>query len=446
MPFVADRVDVQTRFPLSASANGRYLVDARGKPFLVVLRNAWSIIGLTWTEQKAFLCDTAARGFTGIEPWIPGAYTGSVNVPRDGFDRLPFTHRLDGGTWSGSFSYSDPNTEAPDLTTLNESYWKGVDDLFTFCESLGLVVLWFPQYVGYPAAQKEGWMAEMEANGTTKCQTYGSTLANRYKEFKNLILCYGGDRGTDDVTFTAGQTSVQQAFINGVNSVANQQSLLRSAEWRHPSVGTEQADFGTYMSFNPVYVTPAEGIADQCATARAVSGPKPCFLLETTFENQGNPPERRFMWWGWLGTCGGTMMGHDPMFKFTAGWEAYVSSQCSRDLSRMATFLRSIEWHRLNPHNTMITAGSGTITSNTWIQATVTTKGDLAVVYRPPAHSGTFTVDMTVLRGTALARWFDPTNSSYTLDGTYANTGTRVFTVPGTNSLGEGDWILRMDA
>ena len=46
-------------------------------------------------------------------------------------------------------------------------------------------------------------------------------------------------------------------------------------------------------------------------------------------------------------------------------------------------------------------------------------------------------------RGPSRASWFDPTSAAYTEIGTgLPNTGTRVFTPPGNNSTGEGDWVL----
>jgi hypothetical protein len=55
---------------------------------------------------------------------------------------------------------------------------------------------------------------------------------------------------------------------------------------------------------------------------------------------------------------------------------------------------------------------------------------------------------MAALKAPADAKWFDPTNGTYTAvsGGQLANTGTRQFTPPGTNSDGESDWVLMLDA
>jgi hypothetical protein len=64
----------------------------------------------------------------------------------------------------------------------------------------------------------------------------------------------------------------------------------------------------------------------------------------------------------------------------------------------------------------------------------------------PPDHSGSITVDMGAMGGPSRARWFDPTSGTYTSIGSgLGNSGTREFTPPGNNSVGEKDWTLVLD-
>ena len=87
-------------------------------------------------------------------------------------------------------------------------------------------------------------------------------------------------------------------------------------------------------------------------------------------------------------------------------------------------------------------AGSS-VSASDYVAAAATFGGTLLVAYIPPAHSGPITVDMTAMSGPAQARWFDPTSAAYIDIGTgLPNTGTRVFTPPGNNSTGYGDWVL----
>jgi hypothetical protein len=53
---------------------------------------------------------------------------------------------------------------------------------------------------------------------------------------------------------------------------------------------------------------------------------------------------------------------------------------------------------------------------------------------------------MTTLRGTVTARWFDPTNGTYSSIGSFSNTGTQAFTTTGNNAAGDADWVLILEA
>ena len=94
----------------------------------------------------------------------------------------------------------------------------------------------------------------------------------------------------------------------------------------------------------------------------------------------------------------------------------------------------------------LITAGGGTGGGNnaTAVAASATPDGSLLIAYIPPAHTGSVTIDMTALTGSVTARWYDPTNGTYTTvaGSPFANTGTRAFTPTGNNSAGQADWVL----
>ena len=61
--------------------------------------------------------------------------------------------------------------------------------------------------------------------------------------------------------------------------------------------------------------------------------------------------------------------------------------------------------------------------------------------------SRTITIDMTKLAGSVTARWFDPTNNTFsTVSGSpFPNTGSTQFTPPGTNAEGSDDWLLVLE-
>ena len=81
-----------------------------------------------------------------------------------------------------------------------------------------------------------------------------------------------------------------------------------------------------------------------------------------------------------------------------------------------------------------------------YVTASATPNGTLLVAYVPPARTGSITVDMGAMSAPSSARWFDPTNATYTQVATgLANSGPRAFTPPGNNSAGQQDWVLVLD-
>ena len=58
------------------------------------------------------------------------------------------------------------------------------------------------------------------------------------------------------------------------------------------------------------------------------------------------------------------------------------------------------------------------------------------------------TVNMSKLRGPAQATWYDPSRGVYaSIKGSpFSNSGTQMFTPPGKNGDGDGDWVLVLEA
>ena len=185
---------------------------------------------------------------------------------------------------------------------------------------------------------------------------------------------------------------------------------------------------------------------------------EPAFLLEEPYDEEGpdgnnvdsyaTQPVRRYEWWGWLSTIGGYVAGNGYVWPFSiANWQSHLDTQGSRDLARLNGLVKTIAWWQLVPSELngmkrLVTAGNSDPSSTDYIAAAADPAGNLLVAYVPPAHNGTFTIDMTALSATAQARWFNPATSAYTTIGNFAPTGTQVFTPPGDNGSGYHDWVL----
>lgn len=438
-------------FPIQASANGKYCIDQRGTPFLIGGRVCWMIFRLPRSEYRFVLDDTANKGFNCIEMKTPICPSVDNGDGRDQDGNLPFSLRLDGAAWSGTTTFGNINNEAPDFTTPVEAYWLNNDRFLNECLGRRLLVFYFPAYVGYK--DTDWWMNIMAANGQAKMTTYGAYIANRYRNQKNLVWMLGGDQGTGGIPFDADELAAETGLINGLKSVYTV-SPFYSAEWLRNSITTDL--FASSISLNGCYANSVTDINAKGTQAYAISPPKPAYHQEMPFEESaGVPPAwRRLLWWAFFSTCSGGLFGNGVFTSFDSGvYTSHMNTQGTLDAARQNRYLSAKPWHTLVPTQSAITAGGGTADSETEVRcvcnitAAAPYTGTLLLVYLPPNHTGTVTLDMTKMGGTTLSRWWDPTTATYTADASgLANSGTHVFTRPGNNAAGEADWILELTA
>jgi hypothetical protein len=449
----------QVVFPVKISANKHFLIDQRENPFPILGRTSWCVISLPESDYKKYIENTVLHGFNAIEMSVICHWPQSNYPPHNGRGDLPFLKRLNGSVWNGALVYGDMKSEAPNLTTPNESYWNYVDTFLAYCESKGILVFIFPAYLGY-SGTKEGWMKELLANDTEKTMAYGKWVASRYKNQKNLVWMLIGDMGK----FTPEEKKVEDALIKGLKSVPGQQSTHYSAEPGGGSNSADQPDFGDEMTLNGVYTWGTVPIATLGRKAFSRKPEMPAFLLEEPYDEEGpdgnrfNPhaiqPVRRFQWWGWLTSIGGYIAGNGYIWPFIDNWwESHLNTQATLDNERLNAFIKSIRWWDLVPSGisgmkTLVTIGGSADTKNDFVAASATADGSLLVAYLPPENNGPITLDMTVLKRKITAYWFDPTKGTEVpIAGSLLNNkGTHQFTHPGKNSNGQNDWVLKLTA
>lgn len=457
-------------FPIAHSSDSRYFVDAQGNPRPIKGRTSWSIVSLGKSAYQAYLADTLARKFNTIEMWaiFHWPVTQVANTPTPPFagdGSLPFLKRLDGANWSGALTYSNINNEGPDFTTPNPVYWDYLEEIVRFCQEQSIYILFFPSYVGY-VGSNQGWGLEVVANGQTKMQTYGTFCANRFAKYTNLMWMLGGDKGTAPNTFNTAENNAQQGQVDGLKGVVGARSVEYGAEWEGSTVngysyGPEQSQVGAQLTVHGLYAWAGQtGAGMRAAYQAAITLPN--YWMEGVYEGEEpaainfNPnvvlPTRHYAWNAILnGAVGGVCTGNGYVWPFGSDYLNHLNDRGTKDLTVLWNFIDSIALHRLVPTGlggigTLITAGAGSIDTTNYVSVAATTLGDLLVAYSGPGHSGSFTLDMTKLRGTITARWLDPTSGVYSsAGGPFANTGTQAFTPP-TNGVGESDYVLRLDA
>ena len=450
----------QYEFPIKHSTDERYLVDQNNKPFPILGRTAWFIISQPVDKYKKFIENTVSHGYNSIEMSILTHDARGEHPPFNGNGDKPFLKTLGGEDWKGSLIYKDTAREAPDMTTPNEAFWQYLDSFLNYCMSKNILVFFFPAYVGYDGGE-QGWFQELVANGPEKSRSYGQWIANRYKNQKNIVWMLLGDMGKG---FTPQQKAAEAALIEGLKSVKGR-SVEYSAEGS-PGQAAADSDFGDAMTINGAYTwTPKDmSVATLCRNAYSHCPAMPSFLLEEPYDEEGpdgnsvNPsaiqPVRRFQWWGWLSTIGGYIAGNGYIWPFKSPkWEKHLDTKATSDMERLNRFIQSYTWWQLVPSGLqgmkkLIIKGEGIPADSNYVASAATPGGTLLIAYIPPHHKGSITVDMTAMRGSATARWYDPTSGTYKkISGApIGNKAPMIFNTPGKNKGGENDWVLVIES
>jgi hypothetical protein len=119
----------------------------------------------------------------------------------------------------------------------------------------------------------------------------------------------------------------------------------------------------------------------------------------------------------------------------------------------MKDFFSARHWWDLVPDqtHTLVIAGygtfsdSGSIHDNDYVTAARVSDGSLALAYCPV--STTITVDMTQMKGSTCASWFDPSAGTSIQIACYdPNVSTVDFTTPPHNGDGDPDWVLVLES
>jgi hypothetical protein len=453
-------------YPLKASANNRHLVDQNDVPFLMVGDSPQALIGNLSPMEAAFFMENRRRyGINAL--WIN-------LLCNDGT-----ACNADGTTFDGVA----PLTTANDLSTPNPAYFKRADSIINLAAANGMVVILDP-------IETSGWLRTLRANGIDKAFVFGQYLGNRYKSFPNIIWMHGNDFQTwQDETDDA----LVQAVARGIRSVDS--NHIHTVELNYFTSGSlEDQSWSPLIELNAAYTYfPTYA---QLLTEYNRSNFKPVFMVEANYEFEHNSGTdggstqnlRRQEYWTMLSGATGQLYSSAHTWQLQKGWKSNLDTPGVIQLGYMKNLFASKKWYDLIPDqtHTVVTAGVGrfsclagmalayfgkdpslfkdpsfiarvlgrlrkhlaigSITTSTCVTAARTSDGSLVMAYLPTIR--TITVGMSKLASVATARWYDPTNGEYTdIDGfPFANTGDRRFTPPRSNSSGDGDWVLVLEA
>lgn len=416
-------------FPLHVSANRRYLVDRRGRPFLLVGDSPQALIGdLSVAQARAFIADRRSHGIDAL--WVSllcAKYTGCAG---------------DGRTFDGIA----PFATAGDLATPNPAYFARADAMIRLAQEAGMVVFLDPIETG-------GWLPTLRSNGAAKAFAYGRFLGKRFRGSPNIVWLSGNDFQTwknsaDDAVVLAvarGIRSVDKVHLQTVELNYFASASRDDPRWK------SLLDFDLAYTYGPTY---AEVGAEY---ARRPS--LPVILGEAGYEGEQNEPTisfgspqtlRRQEYWAALSGAAGQFFGNHFTWQFAPGWKNHLDSPGSVQLGHLVDLLSERPWFRLVPdtRHQIVTRGYGAPSSKgpvdgaDYVTTAATPDGGLAISYLP--NGGTLIVDTTRLEAGITARWFDPTSGRFVGDSArnLPRSAHVRLTSPGKNRDGDPDWVL----
>lgn len=469
------------RLKLRAGPGGRYLVSGGGRPFRVQGDTAYGLFNeLDATELETFLADCQSRGVNMLvaQATNPVRYVTSSHAPgaKGAGDVNPFLN-ASGGTWNQDPTFRDNilngvsgtatgNFDA-DFSRPVAAYWDWVEYVLARCAAYGIVVNLAFHYMGFGDGSNDGWWQTLLQSRHTQavCFAFGQYLGARFVNHPNLIH----NIGVDMFPTSGSEGSARMRKI--AEGLKDQGCThLFTAHYKRSSFAKSYTDFADLVTLNCVYpgaggssYAPSHG---RCRLAYALDPAIPGFMIEGKYEREFTFPRyqiREQGWWAHLSSIAGAVYGHGEIWPFNTGWASHLADAARVDHQRMGAFFDARDWSALVPNGlgagTLITSGGGaaqtlgavgasdTNDGNDYVAAACNARGTLWVGYVPDAHTGIVRVDMTKLRGTPTAAWFDPSNGSSQSAGTgLSNSGTHDFTVPGANNAGANDWVLELTA
>jgi hypothetical protein len=432
-------------YPLTVSANHRYLVDQDGKPFLIVGDTPQGLMGrLSEKDAELYFADREKHGFNTLG-WIDVEcagrdypWTEDASTP-DGL--RPFTGYVSGGT----------DFEHYDLSKPNEAYFVRLDHMVQLAANHHLAVFLDPM-------ETIGWLATLRNNGKEAAYAHGQYLGRRYGGFKNVLWISGNDFDTWTVPE---DDDLVQAVSKGIRSVAPTQLQTVELHVRTSSSFDDPRwvpliELNSVYTYSPTYIQMLHSY-NQLPVA-------PAYLVEAHYdlEDVGTPPDfgtpavlRKEDYWTMLTGGVGQFYGNMYTWSFKDGWKNNIDTPGVAQLGIWKDFFLSLPWQDLVPDqdHSVVTGGLGTygnvdtrVSVSDYLTAARSGDGKVVVAYLPTIRA--VTVNMASLSGPVRGRWFDPTNGSYQeiAGGPLANSGSKEFTPPGKNHDEDGDWVLLLEA
>jgi hypothetical protein len=398
---------VMPAFPLKVSENKHYLVDQNNQPYFYHGDTGWKLFWeLTEEEAELYLEDRKLKGFTAIQVQL-----------------LP--HR----DYQANREGNTPFLVRGDFTTPNPLYFAHVDRVINIAMGKGLGLLISPVWA---SMWEQDWHKHLN---TSNAEVFSKYLANRYKDFKNIIgWIHGGDDDAIDLH------DCIRIFGKVFKEIAPEQINTFHANQKG---GWEFFNDEPWYDMNMAYSYNYRDMVEQMITAYQLTPVRPVFLGETHYEyNTGIQSSllRKFAYASAILGGAGQTYGHKDIWIATCFWRVAMESPVAYHMRYLKDLFDNFEWYKLIPdseHNFII---DGYGVNEEIAPTSYTEDGSMAIVYIPTARS--ITINTKNFAAHVGAYWFDPTSGMYIDISCVSGQEEKKFKTPGKNSDGDEDWVL----
>ncbi|MGE0045442.1 MAG: DUF4038 domain-containing protein [Hyphomonadaceae bacterium] len=392
---------------------GRHLVDADGRPFLLHGDTAWSLIAeLDRDECETYLEDRRRRGFNTILVNLI-EHRFAQRPPENAFGVAPFTR--------GDFS-------RPVDAYFDHARW-----CVERAAEKGMLVLLVPVYLGYNGGG-EGWYQEALRNGRDRLRAFGRYVGERFRDQPNILWVQGADYNPPERwTVTAVVEGMHEANAPQLMSAHCGPETSARAFWGD----ADWIDVNTLYTYSPVY----RGARAEYARN------EPFFLIESSYEGAPrdlNPRRQRAQAYGALlsGACG-HMFGNVDVWHYdgpgvverTLPWRTALDSAGSRAMTHLRTLFDQLDWPALvpDPENDFLLDLPGDGSS----AVVLARNARNAILYIPTPRE--FRLDLARLEGGVVAaRWWNPVAGGFSEPRQLQGGRNQAFTTPPPGQ----DWVL----
>lgn len=432
---------------LKVSKNGHYLRYFDGNPFFWQGDTGWLLFTkLNRQEVLHYLDNREKKGFNVIQVMV--------------------LHNVSAKNIYGDSALENRNVAHPLVTKGNSfnnpkeyDFWDNVDYVIHEAEKRGIYIAMVPIWGGNV---KAGYV------DVTQAKAYAKFLANRYKNFPNVIWINGGDiPGSDSMAVwnAIGETLKKydpNHLITFHPRGRTQSSMwFQNKQWldfnmfqsghRRYNQDDSKLDYGednwryVQTDFN---LKPTKPTLDGEPSYEGI----PQGLHDTTQPYWNDADARRYAYWAvFAGACGHTYgdnavmqfynpKDNKPAFGAKEYWTKAINDPGAGEMVYLKNLMLSHPYFERVPDTTLVNSN----TQGEKYNYEIATRGkDYAFIYTYNGRN--IAVNMGKIEGKQVkASWYNPRNGQTSVIGQFANEGVHEFNPPGEVKDGN-DWVLILD-